>query len=187
MFQREKRIKSPGRIEVYAMTTNWLYICDQDYLCKTRVLCRAEFWRDHSLICTILKLVMKGKDKSTNVSLPKILNDSSLKEKKLLKETKLQENYWFSFLESIYKVGIQALALLHKNHQNWFDQNKVIEEWLVEHSPSPQTKTKTIPFKSLMAQVIWRWKEQTYNWSERDKRLTCIKGKIKSRELNLMR
>ena len=136
----------------------------------TKGMCGADSWIDHRLIISKTKLHIQPMRGPQGQKVAKRLNTNKLKLPSVQKElaTTLERqlneatgNGWGSLKTTVHSAALQVLGLATRNHQNWFDENDVIIQILMEekrklhraHQSDPTSESKKDAYVSKRGEV----------------------------------
>ena len=136
----------------------------------TKGMCGADSWIDHRLIISKTKLHIQHMQRPQGQKVAKRLNTNKLKLPSVQKElaTTLERqlneatgNGWGSLKTTVHSAALQVLGLATRNHQDWFDENDVIIQILMEekrklhraHQSDPTSESKKDAYVSKRGEV----------------------------------
>lgn len=119
---------------------------DLQDLCTVRVLRGAECGSDHNLVRAKFKLRIRKKVRMSGVKVPKRLDVSKLKCEAVRKslQEKLNETHfdgtWEQFKTTVYDTGLAVVGTKENKHRDWFDENNVLINNLIEEKRKSHEK-----------------------------------------------
>ena len=120
----------------------------------TKATCGAGCWTDHRLIISTTKLHIQPMRRPQGQKVAKRLNTNKLKlpsvqqELATTLERQLNEatgNDWDSLKTTVHSAALQVLGLATRNHQDWFDENVVIQTLMEEKRKLHRAHHRAVP------------------------------------------
>ena len=120
----------------------------------TKAMCSADCWTDHRLIISTTKLHIQPMRRPQGQKVAKRLNTNKLKlpsvqqELATTLERQLNEatgNDWDSLKTTVHSAALQVLGLATRNHQDWFDENVVIQTLMEEKRKLHRAHHRAVP------------------------------------------
>ena len=136
----------------------------------TKTMCGADSWTDHRFIISKTKLHIQPMWRPQGQKVAKRLNTNKLELPSVQQElaTTLESqwndaagNDWDSLKTTVHSAALQVLGLATGNHQDWFDENDVVIQTLMEekrilhqaHHSDPTSEWKKDPYVSKRGEV----------------------------------
>ena len=211
MFQQKDKYKTtwmhPGSKQWHLIDYILTRKRDMRDFCSVRVMRGAECWTDHRLVRAKVKFVVKPKVRAKGLTLPKRVNvsrlkDEAVRDKLVQKMDELDcQNEWEDFKESVYGVCTEVLGFADKKHQDWFDENNMEVQVLLEEKTkalsallkgglsTEETTRLSVKFREVKGNVQQKLRAmQNTWWSAKADQIQCASNTNNSKLLyNLLR
>ena len=147
----------------------------------TKAMCGADCWTDHRLIISKTKLHIQSMRRPQGQKIAKLLNTHKLKlqsvqhELAITLERQLNEgtgNDWDSLKTTVHSAALQVLGMATRNHQDWFNDNDVVIQNLLEekrklyqaHESDPTSESKKDAYVSKRGEVQRKLRNMHDTW-----------------------
>ena len=107
-------------------------------VCNVRVLRSAECDTDHKMVRGKFKLHVRKKTRMEGVKVPKRINVTKLNQPDVCQQLPDTLDHlkfdgtWENFKDQVYSTGVEVLGMNQRKHRDWFDENDVEINQLLE-------------------------------------------------------